>query len=133
MTMRENNQAPDLPYGMAYVPMQEPSKRYSAGVALERGTLYPDLDFPFKDYAIRSELSATPYNEIIQQGFVNHDLGLYLDTHPCDEKALEYYNESAANYNKLNNDYLASTGRVLRKDAGAGDGNSWVYDPWPWE
>ena len=36
-----------LPLAMCYVPMQKWGTVYDPDVALERGTLFPDLDFPF--------------------------------------------------------------------------------------
>lgn len=35
------------PVGMAYVPMQQWGKTYDDGKALNRGTLFPELDLPF--------------------------------------------------------------------------------------
>ncbi len=37
-----------LPLAMAYVPMQKFGEVYSEEDALERGTLFPELDKPFK-------------------------------------------------------------------------------------
>lgn len=37
-----------LPLAMAYVPMQQFGEMYAPDVALERGTLFPELDLPFE-------------------------------------------------------------------------------------
>ena len=37
----------DLPIAMAYVPMQKWQKLYDPDVALDRGTLFCELDLPF--------------------------------------------------------------------------------------
>ena len=37
----------ELPLAMAYVPMQKYGMTYEADNALEKGTLFPDLDKPF--------------------------------------------------------------------------------------
>lgn len=37
----------ELPLAMAYVPMQKWRNVYDADVALERGTLFSELDLPF--------------------------------------------------------------------------------------
>lgn len=39
-----------LPLAMAYVPMQQWNSTYSPSEALERGTLFPELDLPFEGY-----------------------------------------------------------------------------------
>lgn len=46
----EKNEMPMLdhmPVGMAYVPFQKWEKIYNDEVALERGTIFQDLDLPF--------------------------------------------------------------------------------------
>lgn len=49
----DNNKEPtcqcldDLPLAMAYVPMQKWGEQYAPAVALERGTIFPELDLPF--------------------------------------------------------------------------------------
>ncbi|MBQ4464344.1 MAG: spore coat associated protein CotJA [Oscillospiraceae bacterium] len=39
---------PVTPPGMAYVPYQQWGKVYDAEEGIDRGTLFPDLDFPFQ-------------------------------------------------------------------------------------
>lgn len=39
--------AKPLPIAMAYVPMQGWSQTYDPSVALQRGTVFPELDMPF--------------------------------------------------------------------------------------
>ena len=39
--------AVQLPLAMAYVPMQGWSQTYDPAVALQRGTVFPELDLPF--------------------------------------------------------------------------------------
>lgn len=36
-----------LPLAMAYVPIQQWTQTYDTGVALMRGTIFPELDLPF--------------------------------------------------------------------------------------
>ena len=38
----------DMPLAMAYVRMQRWGQKYDPDLALQRGTLFPDLDFPFE-------------------------------------------------------------------------------------
>ena len=61
------------------------------------------------------------------------DTGLYLDTHPDDAKALEYYekmrkirNEAAAEYNRL-------YGPLRAEDTCTDKRWSWTDGPWPWQ
>ena len=65
--------------------------------------------------------------------FAMTDTGLYLDTHPDDAKALEYYekmrkirNEAAAEYNRL-------YGPLRAEDTCTDKRWSWTDGPWPWQ
>lgn len=42
------NSLDDLPLAMSYVPFQRWGKTYPLGEALNRGTIFPELDLPFK-------------------------------------------------------------------------------------
>ena len=102
-----------------YVLPQHFTKRYSDNDAIIRGTLFPELDLPFRDFEIRTHLPKTPMTELMMLEFVFFELQLYLDVNPGDENAaalLEEYKKKSA----------AAKEEVF--------GNSdWVYDPWPWE
>ena len=36
-----------MPLAMAYIPIQRWEKTYEINLALDRGTIFPELDFPF--------------------------------------------------------------------------------------
>lgn len=42
-----------LPLAMAYVPMQRFTQTYDSAQALQRGTIFPDLDLPFCGRGVR--------------------------------------------------------------------------------
>ena len=121
----EHEKSGGLPLAFPYVPMQCFQNRYSDEDAIIRGTLFPELDLPFKKYVISSPLPKTPMNEIMSVGFVCLELRLYLDTHPEDVKALEYYRNYSKNYMKLKEKYNESSAKSGYND--------WVNDKWPWE
>lgn len=37
----------DFPVGMAYVPWQQWNQTYNLAQGLQRGTIFPELDYPF--------------------------------------------------------------------------------------
>jgi len=115
----------ELPLAFPYVPMQRFTNRYSDEDAIIRGTLFPELDLPFKNYVINSPLPNTPKTEIMKTGFVCLELRLYLDTHPDDSKALEYYRHYSDKLMKLRENHRESAQRPGYND--------WVFDSWPWE
>lgn len=66
--------------------------------------------------------------------FVQHELRLYLDTHPDDVRALEAFNQvsNAMNTNGCGgcfaSGYCQNGGSKNRES-----GWTWIDDPWPWE
>lgn len=71
---------------------------------------------------------------VYQTGFALDDATLYLDTHPCDERALEYYNVMKRAYKKAYNEYTAKFGPLKINDVDVACGKwNWAKTPWPWE
>ena len=102
-----------------YVPAQKFTQRYSDCDAIIRGTLFPELDLPFKDFETHKPLESTPATELMKLDFVRHELRLYLDTHPADQNALQLYQHYTTKCQKAK--------QALQEN------ENWVYDPWPWE
>lgn len=73
------------------------------------------------------------YMFITEVSFAINDVVLYLDTHPEDMDALEYYET----YKKLRKQALAEYtrlyGPLLNYDVDSCNYWAWVKDPWPWE
>ncbi len=65
--------------------------------------------------------------------FVLTDVKLYLDSHPCDRAALEYFKKHQEMREKAYRDYTEKYGPLMAKDSVYGDRWTWVDDPWPWE
>lgn len=69
---------------------------------------------------------------VYETGFALDDVCLYLDTHPSDRDAMNYYHY----VQKLNQDaiqaYQRVHGQLLITDVAADQWN-WVNNPWPWE
>ncbi len=68
--------------------------------------------------------------EISSVEFAAWELHLYLDTHPCDEKALEMQRKYSERAEQLRKEYEESCGPLNYK---SGSGMNWVKNPWPWE
>jgi spore coat protein JB len=65
--------------------------------------------------------------------FMLVDLGLFLDTHPCDEEALERYNAILAEANRLRAQYEEQYGPLYSFRSFNRPGWEWYKDPWPWQ
>ena len=68
--------------------------------------------------------------EISAVSFAAWELHLYLDTHPCDEKAIEMHKKYSERAIELKNEYEECYGPLTHK---SGSGCVWIKDPWPWE
>ena len=75
-------------------------------------------------------------NEMMEQimalEFTLIDLGQYLDTHPYDDNAIEYFNDYKQELQKLWREYEEKYAPLT-----AGSRNpefwEWIKNPWPWE
>ncbi|MDR3208096.1 MAG: spore coat associated protein CotJA, partial [Oscillospiraceae bacterium] len=70
--LTEADFAGDMPrtgmLGNAYVPFQKPGRKYARGEGLSKGTLFPGLDLPFKNYTANREVANTPLGELMAVG-----------------------------------------------------------------
>ena len=62
------------------------------------------------------------------------DSALYLDTHPCDTEAIEYFKEHVHLYNEALAEYSKTYGPLTLAHAHHCDTYwDWVNQPWPWQ
>ena len=74
-------------------------------------------------------------NHINQVSFAVDDVKLYLDTHPCDTEALEYFHKMSQQRNEALKEYAAAYGPLTidtAKDSCTERWN-WINEPWPWQ
>ncbi len=67
--------------------------------------------------------------------FALYETALYLDGHPNDRRAVEYYEKTKAQYEKALESYEQRNGPVtMKSDAATKNGTwQWVDGPWPWQ
>lgn len=70
---------------------------------------------------------------ITECGFAVDDAVLYLDTHPEDKQALEYYETYKKLYRQAVAEYSKLYGPMSDEDVNSCNYWAWVKDPWPWE
>jgi spore coat protein JB len=70
---------------------------------------------------------------ITESSFALDDVKLFLDTHPCDKEALEYYE----NYRQIRKaamaEYRDCYGPISAYDVEPANEWTWINHPWPWE
>jgi len=114
-----------LPVAFPFVPPQRFVSRYSDTDAMMSGTLFPELDLPFKDYHVSKPLPQTSLAKLMTLDFVAHELRLYLDTHPDDKTAMAMYQEYCRKSSEAKQLYESALDAQFS--------NAWVNSPWPWE
>lgn len=58
---------------------------------------------------------------------------LFLDTHPCDQEALEYYHMMKEQRREAVEKYSEKYGPLLNDQVQCDKYWTWVETPWPWE
>ncbi len=116
----------------AYAQEYNGSENYSETQEYTEAQNYMDAQncsMPRAGMATRQALLARVY----ETGFAVDDANLYLDTHPCDQAALAYFQQAAAMYHDAVNAYTAQYGPLMAADSTDTNYWSWISDPWPWE
>ena len=66
--------------------------------------------------------------------FALYDLGLYLDSHPCDQQAMQLRDQYKERLAQLIEEYEQHYGNYVRTQSDVMDNwKEWVSDPWPWD
>lgn len=73
------------------------------------------------------------YEWIMMLGFCAVDMMLYLDTHPDDEEALNYFNQCTALYNAAKQSYQEQFGPLNAFSEQERFSWDWNTAPMPWE
>lgn len=123
------------PLAVGMVPVQQAQPPvYKDNEALSRGTLFPGLDLPFKNYSNKTNpYAGTPLGEVMALHFVRKELNLYLDTHPKDAEAFEMLKSVIAMEKECRAKYVKKYGPISVTDLANAESYTWTHDPWPWE
>ena len=71
--------------------------------------------------------------EVRETGFALIDINLFLDTHPNDEKAMDYFNKYQQMHKEARRYYEDNFGPLTSNAVDTNNGWTWTQDPWPWE
>ena len=69
---------------------------------------------------------------VYETGFALDDIILYLDTHPMDQNAMEYYRQMQMANQQAVQAYEQMYGPLMA-DRVMSDSWDWIQGPWPWE
>ena len=71
--------------------------------------------------------------KITKVGFALDDITLYLDTHPADRDAMDYYHHMNELYQKLQKEYEDHFGPLTQNGVTNSHCWQWATEKWPWE
>lgn len=77
--------------------------------------------------------SAVLMKNIQAASFAVDDMRLFLDTHPFDQQAVQYFQDCQSNRNQFINEYETNFGPILSYNVDEDNHWTWVDKPWPWE
>ncbi len=92
-------------------------------------------DSHFLSLSENKNQSRTLFKVITEEGFAAYETLLYLDTHPADQDALDYFYFHTQRYQAAVKEYEHLYGPLtLRMDsASKAESWTWMQQPWPWE
>lgn len=80
-----------------------------------------------------NESPRTLMQMVYETGFAVDDMVLYLDTHPCDANALNYYQQVVKMYREAVEAYECKCGPLTVEAVNSVNSWTWLTDKWPWE
>lgn len=73
------------------------------------------------------------FSWINKVSFMAYDMALYLDTHPQDEQAMEFFQKYSQMLRQALEAYAAQYGPLTMDTINHDDHWHWATQPWPWE
>lgn len=70
---------------------------------------------------------------LTENAFALYEAVLYLDTHPDDAAAMEFFCRKQKKQQMLREEYNREIGPLTAEDTNTDNGWCWVNDPWPWQ
>ncbi len=61
------------------------------------------------------------------------DIGMYLNSHPNDEQAMDYFNRYQQINKEATREYEKHFGPLTSNGVDTNNGWTWTKGPWPWE
>lgn len=80
-----------------------------------------------------NDLRAALLRKVYETGFAVDDITLYLDTHPCDKAALEYFHCVVKMSKEAIEAYESQCGPLTADSVKSCDSWTWLNGKWPWE
>lgn len=138
MNIFQDNQNCFQPYFMNRAPQQDKNpKLFDPQEAFMLGNLFKNLYMTYNGF---SNYCLQPHNrrqqallEVQMYGFVAHEINLYLDIYPNNQRMVELYTEYAQKAKEATQVFEKEFGPLSVQDTPNQTPFEWVQGPWPWE
>ena len=105
--------------------------------AISLGNLFKDLYMSyqgFSNYCLQPENARQQaLSEVQMYYFVAHEINLYLDTHPHDEKMIQLYEQYIQKAKQRQDVFEKRFGPLEVQNTQNKIPFEWIQGPWPWE
>ena len=119
-----------------YIENRKDTIFYGENEGFIKGNVQKNTYSPYKNYVPTMPIVNSDKEkmllEIQKYGFYLLDLGLYLDLHPNDKEALEYFKENRNKYYKLINEFNKNYYPLIFMDSSSMDSYQWLQGSFPW-
>lgn len=137
MNVFQCNQNYFQPYTMTQSCQDKNPKLFEPQEAFMLGNLFKDLYMTyqgFSNYCIQPQnRRQQALSEVQMYSFVAHEINLYLDMHPKNERMIQLYTEYAKKAREAQKKYEKEFGPLSVENSSTNIPFEWVQGPWPWE
>lgn len=137
MNIYQDNQSCFQPFFLPESHCDTNPKLFDAQEAIMLGNLFKELYMSYRGF---SNYCLQPQNkkqqallEVQTYEFVAHEINLYLDIHPKNQRMVQLYREYADKAKAAKKDFEKEFGPLLVSDSENKVPFQWVQGPWPWE
>lgn len=137
MNVFQDNQSCFQPFFMPETNLEKNPKLFDPQEAIMLGNLFKDLYMTyhgFSNYCLQPQTKRQQVLlEVQMYDFVAHEINLYLDMHPQNQRMVKLYTEYAQKAKEAMHRFETEFGPLAVKDSQDKPPFQWVQGPWPWE
>ncbi len=112
-------------------------KLFDAQEAIMLGNLFKELYMSwngFSNYCLQPEnRRQQALLEVQMFDFVAHEINLYLDTHPKNQRMIQLYHEYVDKANQARENFEKEFGPLFVTNSQSENNFDWIKGPWPWD
>lgn len=112
-------------------------KLFDAQEAIVLGNLFKELYMSwngFSNYCLQPEnRRQQALLEVQMFDFVAHEINLYLDTHPKNQRMIQLYHEYVDKANQARENFEKEFGPLFVTNSQSENNFDWIKGPWPWD